>query len=242
MRVAERRIRVHDHVDLGDQPGARVVDADGVDALDGGRVRQADVRDELLHLDAGRDAHEELELLEGRVGPDADDEEGQDDGAQRIDPPGEFGAADRRQDTEAVDQEIVAVVLPQDVDLAVLVLDAPAIQEQDELGAEGNSNRNDGWQVEAVGGRVGALVRGEGLNGEGDEDERDAAHEEAKGDVAHILETGLAGGEAVGVDALDGAVGEDEGQVAEGVEDGVGGGGEERERHRGDGGVELQGG
>lgn len=78
------------------------------------------------------------------------------------------------------------------------------------------------------------------LRGKGNNNEGDGSHEKAKDYVADRLETGLAGGEATRINAANGPVGEDEGEVAERVEDGIGHGGEERQRTRRYGGVELQ--
>ena len=137
MRLLEGARGVHDDVDLRNQPRAGVVHADGVDALDERRVDQAHVGDELLGLDGGRDADEQEELVECGAQPDGRDQAGEDDSAHGVDPPLELGTAHRGEDTEAVDQQVVAVVLPEDVDLGVLVLQRPAIAEEAELGGEG---------------------------------------------------------------------------------------------------------
>ena len=71
-----------------------------------------DVGDELEDIAVGRDADQELELIVGGVQPEAGDEDGKNDGTHGIDPPLELASADGGHDTEAVDEEIVAVVLP----------------------------------------------------------------------------------------------------------------------------------
>lgn len=235
---AQGGVGVHDDVDLGDEAGAGMVAPHRVDAADQVAVGDADVRDEALHLDRGDDADEQHELLERGAQPDARDEHRQDDGAHGVDPPRQLGPADRRQDTEAVDEQVVAVVLPQNVHLAVLVLDAPAVEEEGELGQEGNGHGDDGRQVEAV--KLVVVRLGELLRREGDEDHGHGRHHEAEEDVADRLEAGLAAGEAVRVHALDGAVGQDQERVAQRVEDGVRHGRKQRERARRDSAVHLE--
>lgn len=51
-----------------------------------------------------------------RHAPYADQNEGDDESAGRINPPGERRAACVGQDTEAVDKEVVAMVFPKDAD------------------------------------------------------------------------------------------------------------------------------
>ena len=102
----------------------------GVDGDDVWRVGHADVGDQLLGLGVGGHADEELEFLVGGAEPEDDDEQGQNDGAHGIDPPSELGSADAGEDAEAVDHEVVAVILPQDADLGVLVSERPAVEEQ----------------------------------------------------------------------------------------------------------------
>lgn len=236
---AQGGLGVHDDVDLGDEARARVVDADGVDAEDGlGRVRQAHVRDELLGLDAGHDAHQQQELLHGGAQPDAADQHRQDDGAHGVEPPHQLRSAHRRQHPEPVDQQVVAVVLPQDVHLAVVVLDAPAVQEEAELGAERDGHRDHRREMERV-----KLRRRPGdqlLDREADEDQRDRRHQEREGDVAGGLEARLARREPARVHALHRPVRQDQHQIAKRIEDRVGHGGEERQGARRDGPVHLQ--
>ena len=75
-------------------------------------MRHADIRDPLLHLRVRRHANQELELGVRSMEPEYRDGEGEDDGAHRINPPFEFGAADGGEKTEAIDEEVVAVVFP----------------------------------------------------------------------------------------------------------------------------------
>ena len=115
-------------------PGTYVVDTDGVNGADVFRgVSHGDVSNELLHVDRRGDADEEQELAKGSVQPDTRDDDGQDSGTHGIDPPTQLGTADRRQNTEAIDEQVVAVILPQNVDLRVLILESPAVQEEAQL-------------------------------------------------------------------------------------------------------------
>ena len=89
-----------------------MVGAHCIDGKNGRGMRHADVGDPLLHLRVGGDADQELELAVGGVQPEGGDGDGEDDGAHWIDPPFEFAATDGGQETEAVDEEVVAVVFP----------------------------------------------------------------------------------------------------------------------------------
>ncbi len=130
VRLPQRALGVHHHVDLDHQARAAVPGAHGVDGDDVRRVGHADVGDELLGLGVGGDADEELELAVGGAEPEDGDEQGEDDGAHGVDPPAELGSADAGEDAEAVDHQVVAVVFPQDADLRVLVAQRPAVEEQ----------------------------------------------------------------------------------------------------------------
>lgn len=139
-----------------------MVNSHSIDTFDSWRMGEADVGDQLLCFDGGDDADEKEELREGSVQPDDGDEAGDYDGAHGVDPPFEFGTADRGEDTEAVNQEIVSVVLPQDVNLRIpddlsqqlasrqriedsLVLNTPAVEEKGQFGCEGDRYCDDGW-------------------------------------------------------------------------------------------------
>lgn len=174
----------------------------------------------------------------GGMQPEDADKHRKDNSAHGVDPPAQFTAADGGEDTEAVDEEVVAVVFPEDSDLGDLVAEGPAIQEEGEFRAEGDDDGDD--RREEEGARRGVGTLDQVADGEGDEDEGDGGHEEAEADVACCFNAGFPGGELAGVDAVDGLVAEEEGEVGAGVEDGVGHGGEEREGTRGDGGVELE--
>lgn len=61
--------------------------------------------------------------------------------------------------TEAIEEQIVSVILPQHSDLAVLVPQAKAVEEQKDLDAQGSSDGSDGRYKECVGiGIVWAMV------------------------------------------------------------------------------------
>lgn len=77
MRRAQRLIRIHDDIDLDHQPGPTVPGADGVDGDDAGRVRDADVGEELLGGGVGGEADEEVEFAVRGPEPEGGDEEGE---------------------------------------------------------------------------------------------------------------------------------------------------------------------
>ena len=89
-----------------------MIRADGIDLANQRRVRHGDIRDPLLHLRVGRHADQELEFAVGGMEPESGDEEREDDGAEGIDPPFQFRAADGGEQTEAVDEEVIAVIFP----------------------------------------------------------------------------------------------------------------------------------
>ena len=53
--------------------------------------------------------------------------------------------------TEAIEEQVVSVVLPQHSDLAVLVPQAEAVEEQKDLDTQSGSNGTDGGYKEFVG-------------------------------------------------------------------------------------------
>ncbi len=253
---AQRLGGVHDDVDLDDDAGAGMVGAHGVEGEDLGRVRHGDVRDPLLQLRVGRDADEQLELRVRGAQPEGGDEDREHDGAHGVDPPPEVAPAHGHEDAEAVDEQVVAVVFPQDVHLRVGALERPAVAEQGELRAEGDGHDDDGREVErfqqqgaavVVGGprdagARGGVAFGEFHRGQDDEDEGDRGHEEAEDDVAGRFDARFARGETPRVHFPDGAVAGDEREVRHRVEDCVGHGGEEGERAGVDGREDLQAG
>jgi len=129
------------------------------------------------------------------------------------------------------------VVLPQNPNLRELVPQRPAVQEERELGGEGDDDGDDGGQVEVE--RLRLAARVELARREGDQDQRHGDHDEAEADVAGRLDAGLARGELARVHAVDGLVADEEGQVGQGVEDGIGHGGEQGQRAGRDGAVHL---
>lgn len=76
-------------------------------------------------------------------------------------------------------------------------------------------------------------------NGEGNDDERNGSHEAAEADIAGGFNTRLASREFTRVYSIDGFIAQQQGQVGHGVEDGVRHGGEQRQRSRGYGTVDL---
>lgn len=94
-------------------------------------------------MDISSDTDEALELAVGSIKPETSDKNREDNGAHRVDPPAEFTTADRSQDTEAVDKEVIPVILPEDTNLGD-VAQSEAIEEEGELGAEGDNDSDDG--------------------------------------------------------------------------------------------------
>ena len=238
MGESETFLLGHHDVDLDDQPRTRMPCPDRVYGQYSWVVGHGDVGDELLHLGVGGDADQELEFRVRSSEPEESDQARQDDGAHGIDPPAELAAADRGEDTEAVDEEIVPVVFPEDADLAVLVPQGPCVEEEAELRAEGDADGDHGGEVEVR--RIFRAPSGEISNGEGDQDERNGGHEEAEDDVASGLDARFTCGVLARIDSRDGFVAQDECKVRHWVEDCVGHCCEEGERAGGDGAVYLE--
>ncbi len=55
------------------------------------------------------------------------------------------------QETEAIDEEVIAVVFPQNADLAVFISESPAVEEEAQFGGEGDSDGDDGREMEICG-------------------------------------------------------------------------------------------
>lgn len=200
-------------------------------------IRLTDISNQLLHFSIGGDTNQKLKLVIGSIEPETADQDGENDSAHGINPPAQLTSTDRGQDTEPVNEEVIAVIFPEDADLGDLVAQGEAVDKEGELGAEGNDNSDDGGQMEIAGFRLGALDQF--TDGEGDNDERDGRHEEAEADVTRRFDAGFAGGKLAGVDTVDGLIAEEQGEVGHGVEDGVGHCCEEGERARCNGTVEL---
>lgn len=94
----------------------------------------------LQHARISAHADEQLELGVGRPQPEPDDERGQQQRGHGVDPPAHFGAEHGAGQTGPVDEQVVAVVLPQDADLAVRVAQRVAVEEEAEFGCEGDAN------------------------------------------------------------------------------------------------------
>lgn len=102
-----------------------------------------DISDQLLHLRISRNTNQQLKLAVCRVQPETADQYRQDDRAHGIDPPVQLTATDGGKQTKAVDEQVVAVVLPQDTDLRDVVAQRPAVQKQNEFGAESDGDGDD---------------------------------------------------------------------------------------------------
>jgi len=130
MRISQRGGRIHDNVDFGNQSWARMVDSDRIDSFDRRRVSQANVGDELLSLDGSCNSDKKHKLAEGGVEPDGGDDAGENNGSHRVNPPLELRSTNRGEDTEAIDEKIISVVLPENVNLGVFIFESPAVNEQ----------------------------------------------------------------------------------------------------------------
>ena len=204
-------------------------------------MRHGDVGDPLLHLRVGRDPYEELKLAVGGGEPEVGDQDGEHDGAHGVNPPFQFAAAHGGEQTEAVDEEIVAVIFPEDADLRVDITEGPAVGEQGQFCSSGDGNRYHGGKMESFG--FGAVAAFEFHEGKDDDDPRDGGHEEAEDNVAGGFDASFPRGKATGIDVSDRTIANDEGDVGQRVEDGVRHGGEEGERTSGgDGSVCLENG
>ena len=78
------------------------------------------------------------------------------------------------------------------------------------------------------------------LDRHNNENQRDGYHQKAKRDVASILNAGFARRESSGVYAINGPVTQDQCQVAQRIKDGIRHGGDERQRARSNGSIDLE--
>lgn len=107
-------------------------------------MRHGDVRNVLEEARVCGNADEELELGVSGARPEEGDDGGEDDGAHWVDPPLQFAAEDAGHETEAVNEEVVPMVFPENADLGVLVPQGPAVEEEAEFRGESYRNRDDG--------------------------------------------------------------------------------------------------
>ena len=105
-----------------------------------GKWRLTDVGDMLQHGCVRRYANQQLELVIRSSKPEANDKGRQNQSGHRIDPPAKFSAENSTSQTGSVDEEIVAVVFPEDADLAVCVAESVAVQEEAEFRCEGDGD------------------------------------------------------------------------------------------------------
>ena len=78
------------------------------------------------------------------------------------------------------------------------------------------------------------------LDRHNNENQRDRDHQKAERNVAGILNASFARRESSGVYAVNGPVAQDECQVAQRIKDGIRHGGEERQRARSNGSIDLE--
>ena len=127
-----------------------MVRSHGIDLLDQRRVRHRDIGDPLLHLSVGRHAYQEQELPVRGMQPKHGYQNRQDDRTHRIDPPHQFRPTHRRHQPESVDEEVIAVILPQDAHLAVHVPQREAVSEKKQLCDTGDSYSDNGRDVKLL--------------------------------------------------------------------------------------------
>lgn len=95
MCLFQTKLPIHHNVDFDNETRARMPCAHGVELGYARVVRHGDVGDVLKEGCVGGDADEELEFLVGGAEPEDGDEDGEDDGAQGVDPPaGEVSGGD----------------------------------------------------------------------------------------------------------------------------------------------------
>jgi hypothetical protein len=97
------------------------------------------------------------------------------------------------------------------VNLAVLVPEGPAVQEQTKLGDKRDANGDHGWHVQLA---FMIARRCKLANRFDDQYQGDGCHDETKGNVSSGFQATFAGWEPMGVDAIDGAIAKDQCQVA----------------------------
>lgn len=193
MSLAQAVLGRHDNVHLDDHLFSPVVGVAGVHLQDqvGMSERQ---EDDLLHQAGRRSYAAELEEL----GPDRADPGGNDDqrdehGARRVDPPLELGAGGRGEDGEAVLEAVVAVVLPQHLQLGAVLTKGEAVDGQEELDAEAARGGDDGGDFQLA---EPVVLAREGADRLDDQDQRDGHQGEGEADVAGVAEAGRARGPA----------------------------------------------
>ena len=189
--------------------------------------KHTDIRDELLHLRISSDTDQQLELAVGRVQPQNADKNRENNSTHRINPPAQLTATDGSENTESVNEQVIAVIFPEDANLRDLITESPAVKEESELCSESDGNGNDRGKMERLSFLLGA--DSQFADRESNQDERNGRHKETKTDIACCFDTGFASRELARIDTVDGLVAQKEGQVGHGVEDGVGHCGEQGE-------------
>ena len=91
-----------------------------------------------------------------------------------------------------------------------------------------------------LGRRQATISVGQCLNRHNNKDQRDGYHQEAERDVASILNSSFARREPSGIYAVNGPVAQNECQIAQRVKDGIRHRGEECQRARSNGSIDLE--
>ncbi|KAI6776171.1 hypothetical protein HG530_000116 [Fusarium avenaceum] len=125
----------------------------------------------------------------------------EEDGTHGINPPNQLCTAGSCEDTKAVDEKIVTVILPENVDLTVLVLESPAVQEESKLCGKSTADGDNSRKMKLLV----PLGLGQFLTSKGNDNERDGDHEETKDNVANSLKAGLSSRKSSGIDTANGS-------------------------------------
>ncbi|KAI3479962.1 hypothetical protein L1887_57949 [Cichorium endivia] len=227
---------MHDNVDLHNVARAGAVGTHTLDRLDLVAEQRRIVRDQLQKVGRRSTARQRLELAKRGARPGDNDGHRDDERTRRVDPPGNRRTRRGGEDTKAVDEQVVAVVLIEHLDLRRVLAQSIAVDRQDRLGDKGDADGNERGDEELLV----AIARGEFLDGLDHEDGRDHAHERRIGDVADRLEARAADGPLSLVDLLALAMQPVEHEVGKRIEHRVRRGGKERERERAHGGIQLE--
>jgi len=127
--LAQTHLLVHDNVDFDDETWTGVPGTHRVERQDARIMRHGDVGDMLQEGRVRGHTNEQLKFLVGSSCPEEGDKHREDDGTHRIDPPSNLASENASHQTKAVDKKVIPVILPENVNLTVLVPERPAVQE-----------------------------------------------------------------------------------------------------------------
>lgn len=188
VRLPQRRARVHDDVNFDVVVRSAMICAHGIHFLDLVAERHRVVHEQLDKVAGRRLAGEQLELGVDGVSPSEHDTEGDEDTTHGVKPPRPSATPSGHEETEPVHEDIVAVVLPEHMDLTGLRPDRAAIEEEQQLHAESRAHGDDRRDVEFVG-VLAAVVSNDSLHRLDNHDEVDRAHQESIDDISNCLQS-----------------------------------------------------